>query len=499
MKTVRWLLVTLLTVEAGFIGKAQQTNEVQRQISLEECIEMALKHNLDLQIERLNPKIRRSILEASKGVYDPLVSMGFTREHRESPGKFIDFFGSPLHVEGANNNYDNLNLSLGGKLPFGTTYSIPLDYRRETGTSFPWGQYAGTVGIELRQPLLKNATIDAERWTIWVNKRQVKYSEFGLRFQMINIISAVQQAYYELVYARENVKVQEKALELAQRLYKDNVAKVRAGVMLPLDEKLAESEVATRKSDLINAWHLVNINENMLKNLITDDLDGWRDVRLLPAEPLVAVPQRFDLQESWRIGLASRPDLAQLKTSVEIRDLDIQYYKNQKLPDVSLVGRYGSSAIGTGAERTFADSWTPRNPDYLYGVEVVFPWSNKQIKAKLRQSREMREQAELMVKKLEQDIMVQIQDAISLAKTSFDRVEATRQARIYAEAALEAEEKKYQNGKSTAFFVLQYQRDLTAARLAEIRALVDYNKALTTLAQAEGTILDKLNIKIDFE
>ncbi len=460
---------------------------------------MALKHNLDLQIERLNPKIRRSILEASEGVYDPLITMGYNREHRENPGKFVDFFGNPFKIEGAHNNYDNLRLSVGGKLPFGTTYSVPIDYTRQYGTSFPWDQYGGSVGIELRQPLLKNSTIDAERWTILVNRKNLKMSEFGLRFQMINIISAVRQAYYELVYARENVKVQEKALELAERLYKDNVAKVKAGVLLPLDEKLAESEVAKRRSDLINAWHLVTVQENMLKNMVVDDLDNWKDVRLVPAEPLIAVPQRFDLQESWRIGIASRPDLAQLKTSVEIRDLDIRYYRNQKLPDVSLVGRYANSAINTGASGVFADSWSQKNPDYVYGVEVVFPWSNKQVKAKLRESREMREQAELMVKKLEQDIMVQIQDAISLAKTSFDRIDATRRARLYAEAALDAEVKKYQNGKSTSFFVLQYQRDLIAAQLAEIRALVDYNKALTVLAQAEGTILDKLNIKIDFE
>ncbi|MGC8743559.1 MAG: TolC family protein [Verrucomicrobiia bacterium] len=497
MKTVRGLIAVILLI--GFGALAQQTNEVQRQISLEECIEMALKHNLDIQIERLNPKIRQSILEASQAVYDPLISMGYSREHMESPGKYIDFFGSPLKVEGGHDNYDNLNLSVTGKLPFGTTYSVPIEYTRQYGSSFPWDQYGGSVGIQLRQPLLKDAAIDSERWTILVNKKNLKVSEFGLRYQMINVISAVRQAYYELVYARENVKVQEKGLELAERLYKDNVAKVKAGVLLPMDEKLAESEVATRRSDLINAWHLVTVQENMLKNMVVDDLDSWKDVRLVPAEPLIAIPQRFDLQESWRIGLASRPDLAQMKISVEIRDLDIRYYKNQKLPDVSLVGQYANSAINTGASGAFADSWTPRYPNYVYGVEVVFPWSNKQVKAKLRESKEMREQAELMVKKLEQDIMVQIQDAISLAKSSFERVDATRKARLYAEAALDAEEKKYQNGKSTSFFVLQYQRDLIAARLAEMRALVDYNKALTALAQAEGTILDRLNIKIDFE
>lgn len=498
MKNIKWLIITVAVV--GALGVyAQNTNEVKRQVSLEECIEMALKNNFDLQIERLNPKIQQSILEASEGVYDPVVSLGLNQRYNHSAGKFVDFFGSPIKIEGSRNYFENLSLGVQGKLPFGMSYNIPLEWERQHGTSFPFDQYTGTVGIELRQPLLKDAAIDTERWQILVNKKNLKISEQGLRLQLINVISSVQLAYYELLYALENVKVQEKALELAEKLYANNVAKVKAGALPPLDEKQAESEVAMRKADLLNAWHLVKIQENMLKNLIVNDLESWQNVRLVPTAPLVAVPQRFDLQESWRTGLSLRPEIAQLKLMVERQDLDIQFYKNQKLPDVSLVGRYGNSAIHTGAEGVFADTWSQKHPNYLYGVEVIFPWSYKQVKAKLRQSREMREQAELQVKKLQQDIMVQIENAISLAKTSYDRVEATRQARIYAEAALDTEEKKLQNGKSTSFFVLQFQRDLTAARVAEIRALVDYNQALTRLAQAEGSILDKLNIKIEWK
>lgn len=504
MKTVRWLILLVAFVFA-FQLRAQQTNEVQRSISLEECIEMALKHNLDIQISKLDPEIQRSILEFSKGVYDPVITLGYNRVMQTSPGEIQNFFGTPMRVGGGDHYYqDSLYTSVSGKLPFGTMYSIPLEFDRTfggpgTGTRYNGDVYAGNIGIELRHPLLKNSSIDSERLTIQINKRNIKISEHALKYQIMMVASMVELTYYDLMFARENVKVMEKALELAEQLYHDNVAKVKAGVLLPLDEKQAESEVSMRKADLLNAWHLVYTTENLLKNLITDDLENWKNVRLIPTAPLIAVPRQFDLQESWRAGLTLRPDLAQLKTGVEINDLNIRFYKNQKLPDLSLVGRYGSSAIHHGAESMFADTWSQRNPDYMYGIEIVFPWSNKQAKAKLRESRQLREQNELRVKKLEQDIMVQIQDAISLAKSSFDRIEATRKARLFAEAALDAETKKLQNGKSTSFFVLQFQRDLIAARVAEIQALVDYNKALTTLATAEGTILEQLKIKLDFE
>ena len=103
----------------------------------------------------------------------------------------------------------------------------------------------------------------------------------------------------------------------------------------------------------------------------------------------------------------------------------------------------------------------------------------------------------LQFRQLEQNILVQIENAIATAQTSFERVDATRQARLYAQAALEAEQKKLENGKSTSFFVLQLQRDLTAARSEEIRAVADYNKALTQLAQSEGSTLERRRIDVN--
>src|SRR5690606_24897163 len=108
-----------------------------------------------------------------------------------------------------------------------------------------------------------------------------------------------------------------------------------------------------------------------------------------------------------------------------------------------------------------------------------------------------KEQTLLVLKRLEQGILMEIENAVDLAKTNFERVDATRQARLYAEAALEAEQKKLENGKSTSFIVLQLQRDLTTARSAEIRALADYNKALAQLAFSEGTVFERNRLSVN--
>ena len=135
-------------------------------------------------------------------------------------------------------------------------------------------------------------------------------------------------------------------------------------------------------------------------------------------------------------------------------------------------------------------------PFYTYGGRIVIPLGNGAARNRYKSSKAAQEQSVLLVKKLEQDIMVQIDNAIKLAQSNYERVGATRSAREYAEAALAAEEKKLENGKSTSFFVLQLQRDLTAAQSDEINALVQYRRSLAQLAQAEGSALERQRIDL---
>lgn len=124
--------------------------------------------------------------------------------------------------------------------------------------------------------------------------------------------------------------------------------------------------------------------------------------------------------------------------------------------------------------------------------------SNREAKNRYAQSKAEKQQSLLRLKQLEQDIMVQIDNSVKLARSEFERIDLTRKAREYAEAAVEAEQIKLANGKSTSFFVLQLQRDLTTARSAEIRSLADYNKAMAVLAQSEGTTLQRNKLSVEF-
>jgi outer membrane protein TolC len=492
----RLLLAVVLLVATWVPGRG-----AMRPVSLADCIQMALERNLDIQIQRLDPQLRANELTIAYAGYEPSFLFGGQRNYSET-GSAAFNPNTGFASLGSETTVDSFNSSLTGVLPYtGMQYRLRSDLRESesiTGTNLPVNLGRGSVAIELTQPLLQGLLIDQPRFNIATARNRLKFSEAQLRQQLINSITAVELAYFDLIFARESVKVQEKALELAERLLAENRKRVEVGAMAPLDEKQAESQVAARRADLLSAQRALGTAQNNLKRLITDAYRSLHALDLEPTEALLAIPPEIDLQESWRRGLAFRPDLQQVRLNIDQDLLDQRFFRNQMLPQLDLVGSYGHAASGTS--RNFSDALgdfsSGEFPFYTLGAQFSIPLGNTVPRTRYRNSTLALEQSRLVLQRLEQDVLVQIDDAARLARTNFERIEATRQARLYAEAALAAEEKKLENGKSTSFIVLQLQRDLTTARSDEIRALTDYNKSLATLAQSEGTTLQRHQIDL---
>jgi len=466
-----------------------------RQMTLRECIDMALESNLDIRIRRVQPNIDFFNLETSRGAYDPNFSFAATKSFRASPGSADP--NSTRFGLGSDTETETYSPGISGQLPIGTQYRLSGNLNRQYGTFFPSYQYSSDLGVSVTQPLLKNFLIDAARRSIRVNRVTLKIDELALRHQIMRSITGVEQAYFELVFRKENIHVQETSLRLAERLLAENRRKVELGAMAPLDEKQAESQVAARRADVLSAQVDFETQVNALKALLSDDFVGWADVALEPTDKLLAVAQQFDLQESWRSGLTQRPDLLQSKQFVERQNIVLRFNKNQLLPSLDLRLTYGHNGIGQTLPTGFDGIRTGAGQSYSYGLVLTIPFSNKVAKNSYRASRLEKERLLLSLKQVEQQIIVEIDNAVKAARTAYSRVDATRQSRLYAEAALEAEEKKLANGKSTSFFVLQLQRDLTAARLSELRALADFNRALSNLRLSEGSTLEQHGLDVD--
>jgi outer membrane protein len=499
---MRLLRICLVLAAASASALAQTNGPEVRRLSLEDCIQSALQKNLDLQIARYVLPLAVLDLQASYGGYDPSFSISGDHAFSMSGGGFNSSLGAITAASSADQNA--FNSSLGGLTPWGLNYSLSGDVAETYGnggsSSTPFDQSSGGASIKMTQPLLKNFWIDATRLNIRVAKNRVKYSELTLKLQIMQTVTTVENAYYDLIYNRENVGVQQKAVELAMQLVRENKKRVEVGSMAPLEEQQAESQAASSQATLIAAKSALAIQEHLLKQLITDQYSQFANIALEPAGTLAAPRQFFNLQDSWSKGLSQRPDLLQAKLDIERQGVTLKYNYNQLFPELDLVGSYGHNASGSSL-REFSDAFYTiaqgSRPTYSYGAQLTYSIPNTAARATYRKSKLTMEQLVLTLKKIEQTIMVQIDNDIKQAESSFQQVAATRAAREYAAAALDAEQKKLESGKSTTYTVLQMQRDLTSARGTEIQALDTYNKALAQLSLDEGTTLERLHLQLE--
>jgi outer membrane protein TolC len=492
----------ILFLAASLAGLSAQTNDpATRPMALTDCFTEALKHNLNLQIEQTVPQISLYNLQSAYGGYDPQFVLGGQHSYNDSGAYVQD--GSVILPTIDNQN--SFNSAFTGVTPWGMSYNLGGNISEQhvnktvfnTNSFYLPDRSSGAVGLSVTQPLLKNFWIDDNRLTIQIAKTQLKISEQALRQQIITTVTAVENAYYELIFARENVNVEQEALVLAQTQLDQDKQRVQVGSLAPLDVQQDEAQVAQSHANLIAAQNTLSVAQNTLKNLITDRYSQWHDVDIQPIARLMAERQLFDVQDSWSKGMTERPDLVQARLNVEQQGIQLKFYRNQLFPEVDLIGSYGFNGSGNEYRDSFSQMNDASRPYYSYGGQLTIPLSNVKARNNLKAGKATEKQLLLQLKQLEQNVMVQIDNAVKAAQSAWESADATKSARIYAEAALDAEQKKYAVGKSTTFTVLQLQNNLTSARSQEIRALANYNQALANLAAAEGSTLQRHNLDVE--
>lgn len=497
-KILKWiaLMAALLCAEMPRAAAQPAPIEKARRVSIEEAVQMALTNNLDILITRLTPQIDQFAINSLYGGFEPNFSMSAIHDYNDLPGGFFTTAGLPYgsSIE----KIDNYTPGLTGVLPSGLSYSFtgPMarqDISEDGERLIDW---TSGPGVTLSQPLLKNFWINTPLYQIQLGKKTLKADQLALALQIMTTVNNIKAAYYNLVFARENVNVEKAAVELAQETTREDIQRVKVGALAPLDEKQAESQAATAESDLLTAQTVLVQQENIFKGLLALHLGEWTGVTPVPTEQLLAVPDYPDLEQCWRAGLEKRPDLLQAKVNVEKQHVTIKYNFNQLFPELDLVGSYGRNAT----ELTLGDNLTTIRqgtyPYYSYGISLTIPIGNSTARYNYKSSKAALEQLLLTLKKTESAIVLAIDNDVKAVRADLLKVDATRQARQYAEEALQAEQTKLEHGRSTSFVVLQLQNNLTSARSAEIRALADYNIALEQLAFDDGTTLERNHINL---
>jgi outer membrane protein TolC len=479
----------LILCLAASTGIAAETNHLVRALTLRECIERALANNLEVRFERINPSIANWGIVQQQGVFDPGLTAGLTYNEASVPSTSGSYSDRSLVP----------SLGLGGRLPTGTSYDFTVRDERANGSAYandPF--YTGATTLSLTQPLLKNFGLDANLSQIRVARKSRDIAIENFALTLMGKISEVSMAYYELVFAIEDHKAKLEDLSRAKRLLEENRKRVQVGVMSPLDVTQAEAGAAEREEAVILTERAIKDRENAVKRLIAAEVREFLGVSLLPTDaPLVEMVET-DVARSISAAFELRPDYRALRHEVDRRQILVQFNRNQLWPELDLIASYGLNGMSlSGFGDLTARQLRHDDPAWGVGIAVTIPLGNRTARANYNIARLDREQALLSLKQLEQNIVVQVDNAVGRVQTNLKRVEATRVASRLAEESLKAEETKLRAGTSTSFLVLQAQSQLAAARSAEIRARTDYRESLIELARVEGATLQKNNITLD--
>ncbi len=492
---------------------------ITRKLSLQDTFRLALEQNYNIEIGdkislglsadldlnsggRLGLELARINQHQDYAAYDPEFVATAGKNFTRSSSGFI--IGSNF-ISGASETWrQNYSAGIQGYLPSGGTYDLSTGVDR---TSRAFAQYDTSVGLTLSQPLLRNAWgYGGTEMGIKLRKLDVKITELNFRLLVMDTLRKVAVAYYDLAAARGEIKVQEKALELANQLVAENKKKVEVGNMAPLDERQAESQAASAKAALSRAIFTAQSSELTLKSLITREYNKVQSEVMEPTESLVALYQAFNLTEAWRTALETRPDYLQQKQSMEKDRIGLSFTKNQMFPSLDVSASYarnGLSGSTSGSGGSTLDSYDTivdnRFPNYGGFLTLRIPLTFRKERDNLKQAKLAIKSSIIALKQKEDAVVQEVDLALKSIKSAYEQTQSTREARKFAEEALVAEQKKLENGKSTSFQVLQIQKDLTTASSAEIQAIAEYNKALHDFYFREGTTLERNKVNLELK
>ena len=465
-------------------------------VSSDELIRIALTNNLSILMSQIQPQIDQLSLNGLYGAYEPNLTATATHAYNSSPGGFQQTGSGLVFSSNIISQVNSYTPGLAGVAPWGLSYTFsgPLQEQNIVGAPDFYQSYPS---VQLSQPLLKNFWIDNNRYQISLSKATLKIDQLALLNQIMTVVNNMKAAYYTLISDRELVGVQEIAVKLAEETWHEDEQRVRAGALAPLDEKQAESQAASARSDLLTAQATLAVQENVIKSLLGLRRSDWTGTPPEPAERiLVAVPEHPDVRECWRIAFEKRPDMLQAKLKAQAQHVLIKLDFNQMFPELDLIGGYGRSATTLTFDSNLDAIRQGTNPNYSFGAMLTIPLGNTSARSKYKADKAALQQLLLQIKQVELNIIPAIDNDVTKLRTDLLRVDSTRQARTYAEEALQAEQTKLEHGKSTSFVVLQLQQTLTSRRSDEIQALANYNIDLDQLAFDEGTILERNHIDL---
>ena len=491
-------------------------------LSLSDAVRMTLEQNNDVTIAKLEVDAARQDVYSAEGVYDPrlspFLSLGRTVSANTSA------IGGATQGRLEQDQFAG-SVGLEGRTPWaGGRFSVDFTSSRlETSNQFARlnPQFPSALSASYVQPLARGRTIDVERRQILVARSSVDLTNSQLTRIVMDQLTLVEQAYWDLAFAVRNLDVLAGALSQAQSQVESNERQVKEGTLAPIDVVEAQTQVANFRQTVASAQQALTEAENRLKSLVLAgrQSDAWHRP-LIPIEATDRPTPSLSLDEAVALALQRRPELASLESTRAQNEIDRQFYQNAARPQMDLVGAYSLAGLAGDTRQSSENPIDPGQPDavppFLVGglsdsltnlatrrypaasvqLQMDLPLGNTTARANLARTRIEATQIARQQQQLEQVIEAEVRNTLQAVQSSNQRLDAAASARRSASEQYESERRRFDSGLSTVFLVLQRQTDFVVAQARELRARADLNQALALLDRAIGGTLVRHGISI---
>ncbi len=480
-------------------------------LTLEEAVAIAVERNLGLRVQRFDRQRSRLGIEQAMGLYDLGLTAGLSASDNESPAA-SNLDGAAVQKQES----QNFSVGLTQVVPSGGRAAIDwTNGRFETNSQFSILNPSFSTGLDFtfEQPLLRGFGRGATEYSIEIAKNSDDISRELFLQRVIETVRQVESEYWLLVGFRYALVVAEESLALAEELHANNRTRVEVGTLAPLELVQSEAGIASRREEIIRARASIGDSEDRLRTLLNLPAGELWAKSIVPESEQQVETATFELAASLEAALANRSELTVQRTSIQGLEIDRAFYRQELKPRLDLRATYGFNGVGgdvlvrdqegnvlavvDGGWSDALEQVTDTDfPGWSVGVQLSVPLQNRQAKARAAIAEVALDQGQLELESLEQQIATEVRTAVRALDTARQQIESAQVSVRLEEKNLDAERKKYENGLSTSFQILQVQEDLTAARYRLVSAQTGYRRAMVEYRRAVGQLLDDAGIRV---
>lgn len=459
-------------------------------ITVREAILLCLENNRSLVVERLNPSVLQTFEDKERAVFDPAVNASVTAGRVK--GERLARSGSK--TEDFTTNTAEGNISLEQYFPTGTTVALEADTLVDDSSLYDDNFYTTRLGMTINQALLRGFGTDVNLARLRQARLDTRMSEYELRGFTESLVADVERTYWDFAVARRQIEIVEESLKVARQQLDETKELIAVGRLARSELAAVQAEVAGQEQALIDALAAKDSTRLQMLRLLNPAGPGlWQREIDLMHPPTLPEINLEDVNQYVAVSKRMRPILNEARVEILRGDLEVVKTRNGLLPFMDLfitLGKSGySSSFGESVGNIDKSSY-----DALVGVRFNYPFFNRDSKAAHQRALLTRDQAQKALKNLSQLVEVDVRTAYIDVKRTKQQIRASSITRRFDEEKLRTETEKLRVGKSTSFLVAQAQRDLLVSRIAEVRALANYLKALINLYLQDGSLLVRRGI-----